>query len=72
MLDLFTAMRNLMNFTGISLEKALPCATSNPAKMLSLDKITGSLRVGLRADIIILDEYGTDISSVYSAGNLID
>ena len=71
MLDLFTAMRNLMSFAGISLEKAIPCATSNPAGMLSLVKITGSLKVGLRADMIILDGCENEISSVYSAGNLV-
>ncbi len=72
MLDLFTAMRNLMRFTGISLEQAIPCATSNPARMLSLDKITGSLKVGLRADMIVLDGCENEISGVYANGNLVN
>lgn len=71
MLDLYTAMRNLMSFTGIPLEKALPCATVNPARMLGLDGITGALRPGLRADICILGEDGISLGDVYAAGEKI-
>lgn len=71
MLDLYTAMRNLMSFAGIPLEKALPCATVNPARMLGLDGITGALRPGLRADICILGEDGISLGDVYAAGEKI-
>lgn len=34
-------------------EKVLPMVTSNPAKLLGIDDLTGSLEVGKRADIVI-------------------
>lgn len=71
MLDLYTAMRNLMSFTGISLEQALPCATLNPARMLGLDGITGAIRPGLRADICILQRDGISLGEIYAAGEKI-
>lgn len=68
MLDLYTAMRNLMKFADITLEEALPCATINPAKMLSLDGKTGALKKGLRADICILDAEDDTLLRTYAAG----
>ena len=70
MLDLFTAVKNLSAFAGIPFEQALPAATSVPARMWRLDGVTGSLRVGLRADMLLLDERG-GIDRVYAAGELI-
>ena len=34
-------------------EKVLPLLTSNPAKLLGIDDVTGSIEVGKRADIVI-------------------
>ena len=70
MLDLFTAVKNLSAFAGIPFEQALPAATSVPARMWRLDGVTGSLRVGLRADMLLLDERG-GIDRVYAAGERI-
>ena len=70
MLDLFTAVKNLSAFAGIPFEQALPAATSVPARMRRLDGVTGSLRVGLRADMLLLDERG-GIDRVYAAGERI-
>lgn len=36
-------------------EKVLPMVTSNPAKLLGIDDLTGSIEVGKRADIVIWD-----------------
>ena len=36
-------------------EKVLPMVTSNPAKLLGIDDVTGSIEVGKRADIVIWD-----------------
>ncbi|MBE6598988.1 MAG: N-acetylglucosamine-6-phosphate deacetylase [Ruminococcaceae bacterium] len=68
-LNLFAAMKNFMSFTGITLEEAIPCATSNPAAMVGIDSICGELRKGLRADLLILnDRTDPEIEAVYAFG----
>ena len=60
-----------MRFAGISLEKALPCATINPAKMLGIDGDCGSIEKGKRADMLRIcpdeDRY-FDIKSIICGG----
>lgn len=49
------ALKNLLAFTGRSLEEILPLLTSNPAKMLGVYDRIGSLDVGKDGDVVILD-----------------
>lgn len=49
------AVQNLVEKVGIPFEKAVDCATINPAKMLGIDNETGSITVGKRADFTVLD-----------------
>ncbi len=53
--------------SGIPLEKAIKCATINPAKVIGVDSIVGSLKVGKSADIVILNK-DLSIDSVYIKG----
>ena len=55
-LELADGIRNLVRFAGASLEDAVACATINPAKMLGIDRMCGSLDVGKYADIIVAHE----------------
>lgn len=55
-LDIPTAIKNLMKFADLSLEEAVLCATKAPAEMAGLYDKTGSLTVGKAADIVITDE----------------
>ncbi len=66
-IDMFTGMMNFKEFTGITLEEAIPYATINPAKMVGADGLVGSLDAGKYADFILL---GDDMSSqsVYVRG----
>jgi len=48
-------MRNVVDF-GIPLPKAVKAATINPARSVGLDKEVGSLTIGKRADILILNQ----------------
>lgn len=64
-IDLFTGMKNFMQFTGISLEEAIPYATVNPAKMIKADSEIGSLDIGKRADFILLEKDKETIRRVY-------
>ena len=50
------ALKNLIKFTGRSLEEILPLLTCNPAKMLGVYDRIGSLETGKDADVVILDK----------------
>ena len=56
--------------------KVLPMMTYNPAKLLSVDDVTGSLEEGKRADIVLwrnnpLESYQAVITATYMGGKLI-
>ena len=54
-LPLNQALKNLIKFTNISLASALKTVTINPAKLLKISRVTGSIDVGQRADLVIFD-----------------
>ncbi len=68
-LDLFTAVKNFMKFTGAALEEVIPMATANPASMLGIGGSCGSIKVGLRADFIMThDRENPSLDYVYVCG----
>ena len=66
-LELADGIRNLVRFAGISLEKAIPCATRNPAAMLKLDDC-GTIEVSKRADLLVITE---DDERVFEIKNIV-
>lgn len=48
------ALRNLIEFTGCSLEQALPTLTSTPARVLGLPD-RGKIQAGYKADLLVLN-----------------
>ena len=50
------SLRNMMDFTNISLEEAVKLASENPAKQLDIFDRKGSIANGKDADLVILDE----------------
>ena len=64
-LELADGIRNLVRFAGISLEKAIPCATRNPAAMLKLCDC-GSIEAGKRADMLVISEDDENIFTIDS------
>lgn len=71
-LDLFTAMCNYMKFTGKTLEEVIPAATSNPAKMMHVDHVCGTIENGCRADFVMISECESPvIKSVWIDGKQI-
>lgn len=48
-------LRNLVNFTGLPLQEALPMATSVPAESIGLQGRKGVLAPGADADLVFLD-----------------
>ena len=49
------AVRNMVEVLGLSLTEACDLATANPAALLGIDRETGSIRKGKRADFAVLD-----------------
>jgi N-acetylglucosamine-6-phosphate deacetylase len=49
------AVRNMMKYTGISLESAVSLAAMHPAKKLGIDQSKGSIEQGKDADLLIID-----------------
>lgn len=54
-IDLLQALRNVMKWSGWSLQDVLPLATVNPARLLGLEKRKGTIQAGADADILLLD-----------------
>ena len=52
------ALKNLIKFTGRSLEEILPLLTCNPAKMLDVYDRIGSLDTGKDADVVVIRSHG--------------
>jgi len=50
------AIQNMVEKVGVPFTQAVDCATLNPAKTLGIDKETGSIAVGKRADFTVLNE----------------
>ena len=68
-LDLFKAITNTMAFCDLPLEEVIPFATANPAAMLGISDVCGQIRIGCRADFILIeDKENPAIESVWCAG----
>ncbi len=50
------ALKNMMQFTGMPLEKILRMVTINPAKLLKVESKKGLLKRGSDADVVIMDK----------------
>ena len=48
------ALRNMVEFLGVGLEKVIPMFTQNPAMLLGLNK--GFIRIGYDADFVLLNQ----------------
>ncbi|HSH20757.1 MAG TPA: N-acetylglucosamine-6-phosphate deacetylase [Draconibacterium sp.] len=63
---------HVMEVTGCSLADAIQMASTNPAKLYSLDD-RGSLEVGKRADLVLftLDDFEVNIWKTYVSGKMV-
>lgn len=65
-----TAIKNLIEKVGISFEKAVDCATINPARVLKVNDKRGSISVGKKADFAIIND-NFDVLYTIKNGNII-
>ncbi len=54
-LTLDSAVNNLIDFCSIPLTDAILCATENPAKQIGIFESRGSIDIGKRADLLIIE-----------------
>ena len=64
------ALRNLVKFTGESVEKVLPLLTCNPARLIGMDHRKGSIAPGKDADLVVLDQ-DLNVTATYVAGECV-
>jgi N-acetylglucosamine-6-phosphate deacetylase len=69
-LRLDTALKNLLEHSGLNLPQAIATITTNPANLIDMYDELGSLEVGKRADIVIFDE-GINIKQTIVGGKLV-
>jgi N-acetylglucosamine-6-phosphate deacetylase len=46
----------MMDFTGAPLEDVVQMATLNPSRVIGKDKLLGSIELGKRADLAVVDD----------------
>ena len=68
--NLYTELRNFMNFTGRSIQSSLLTVTKNPAECVGIFDRKGSIETGKDADFIILDTKNK-IKEVYVNGEIV-
>ncbi|MCA1955919.1 amidohydrolase family protein, partial [Zymomonas sp.] len=66
LLDMATAFANMIKMTDVSLVEASRMASLTPARFLGLQD-RGSLEIGKRADLVVMDE-GLKLQSVWISG----
>lgn len=63
-LEMASAVRNMMNATACSLAEASLMASTTPAAFLGLQHRTGTIKAGMRADFVVLDEQINAIKTI--------
>jgi len=63
-LDMASAVRNMMQISACGLAEASIMASSSPAAFLGLQHKTGTVRAGMRADFVVINEQHEVITTV--------
>lgn len=71
-IEMASAIRNCVRLLGLPLERALRCASTNPAKFLGLGQTLGRLAPGYRADMVAFDPKDILVSAAWVAGGRSD
>lgn len=69
-LTLNKAVFNMVNILGVNLWEAVKMASLNPAKLIKLDSIKGSIEKGKEADLIIFDN-NLEIQKTFIYGKIV-
>lgn len=67
-LDMASAVRNTVRFSGLALDQVLPMASAHPAAFLGLDDRLGRIAPGFRADLVALNPESVTVLATWVAG----
>ena len=70
-LTMIKAFKNVLEFTGRPIEEIIDMFTKNPAKLIGIYDKVGDIKVGKRADFVLLEE-NNDIAKTFVGGNKIE
>jgi N-acetylglucosamine-6-phosphate deacetylase len=62
-LDMAQAVRNAVRLMGVDLATAARMASTVPAGIMGLAQVTGAIRPGLQADLVLLDAEGSVVET---------
>lgn len=68
-LEMITAVKNVVNWNIVTLEEAVKMASLNPAKSVGIDDVCGAIREGLAADFLVIND-AIDLEATYVDGTL--
>ncbi|MEF2967956.1 N-acetylglucosamine-6-phosphate deacetylase [Paenibacillus sp. M1] len=69
-LTMIRGFRHLVREIGLSVERASEAASLNPAKLIRIDHLTGSVETGKQADLLLLDGEDLELHKVWVEGRL--
>lgn len=67
-LTMIRGFRYLIQEVGLSIEEASEAASGNPARLIRLDHLTGSIETGKQADLLLLDQ-NLELQQVWIKGH---
>lgn len=65
--NVHSCVKNAVSF-GVKFEDAVRAGSYNPAKMIGVDDITGRIKTGLYADVVLLNKQDLSIDKVFVKG----
>ncbi|RCX19789.1 N-acetylglucosamine-6-phosphate deacetylase [Fontibacillus phaseoli] len=69
-LTMIRGFRHLVREIGLSIEQASKAASLNPAKLIRIDHLTGTVETGKQADLLLIDREDLELQKVWVEGRL--
>ncbi|MDN4070894.1 N-acetylglucosamine-6-phosphate deacetylase [Paenibacillus vini] len=69
-LTMIRGFRHLVQEIGLSVQQASEAASLNPAKLIRIDHLTGSVETGKQADLLLVGKGNLDLQKVWVEGRL--
>jgi N-acetylglucosamine-6-phosphate deacetylase len=69
-LTMNAAIKNMIGWTGVTLNQAVNMASLNPARVLGLDKNIGSIQIGKLANLVVLDQDFQTLDVIFKGESL--